>query len=32
MIKEEFIANALIEPSWPPYSLSFIVNNKTRND
>jgi hypothetical protein len=32
MTKEEFIANALIEPGCPPCSLSFMVNNEIRND
>lgn len=30
--KEEFISNALIEPSCPPCFLSFIVNNKRSNN
>ena len=29
--KEEFIANALIEPGCPPCSLSFVVNDEMRN-
>jgi hypothetical protein len=31
MTKEEFIANALIEPGCPPCSSSFVVNNEMRN-
>jgi len=30
MTKEEFIANALIEPGCPPCSSSFLVNDKMR--
>jgi hypothetical protein len=32
MTKEEFIANALIEPGCPPCSSSFVVNDEMRND
>jgi hypothetical protein len=32
MAKEEFIANALIEPGCSPRSSSFVVNDEMRND
>jgi hypothetical protein len=32
MTKEEFIANALIEPGCSPCSSSFVVNDKMRNN
>jgi hypothetical protein len=32
MTKEEFIANALIEPGCPPCSSSFVANDEMRND
>jgi hypothetical protein len=32
MTKEEFIANALIEPGCPPCSSSFVVSDEMRNN
>ena len=32
MTKEEFIANALVEPGCIPCSSSFVINDEMRND